>query len=330
MDKNDTTLTENPNEGPLKRLKLWISFRGDRIALTAGAIAAVFVLVRVLIWVDAIAVGANSYMALLFSGVVAGLLTLITVALTINQLILSRVFGTPQELSGKLEASRQFRNSIAELADRNTVPIEPADFISLIGETLHKRTTSLQEAIYEADGRQDTSEQLSGILSEADTLRNIDAEQMRDIDIIEIIIGSRHAQNISAADGLRGTRADQLSEDGQNDLDAVVDLLEALSVAQQHYKTLLLQQTLAQLSRYITYFGAIAIVVAALVPLVYRSMASPMLASQYLPWVASAGIAISIAPLAVFLAYILRLSIVAQYTLSVGAFVPPAEKAQDE
>lgn len=177
---------------------------------------------------------------------------------------------------------------------------------------------------------QDASGQLSDIVSEADTLCDIDSDQMRGIEVLEIIMGSKHARNISTANRLQSAYADRLSEDARNDLDAVIDLLEAVAIARQHYKTLLLQQTLAQLSRYITYFGAGAIIVAFFIPLVYRSRASAMVAPEYLPWVASAGIAISIAPLAVFLAYILRIAVVSQYTLSVGPFVPPAEKVEDE
>lgn len=131
-------------------------------------------------------------------------------------------------------------------------------------------------------------------------------------------------------DRLQGTYADRLSEDVQSDLDDVTDLLEGLAIARQYYKTLLLQQTLAQPSRYVTYFGFCGIIVALFVPLMYRTSASPMLGPQYLPWVACAGFAVSLAPLVVFLAYILRVAVVSQYTLSVGPFVPPAGKARDE
>lgn len=330
MSQNNTTGNHEPAEGPLQRLEWWILFKGDRIAITAGAVVAVFALGRVLIWLDVIAVGANSHIPSVFSGVIAGLLTLITVTLTINQLILSRVFGTPQELSNNLEGNRQYRNSIEDLADRHSVPTEPADFLSVIGETLHERTTSLQEKIDEAaNDRQDASGQLSDIMSEADTLRTIDAEQMRGIEVLEIILGSKHARNISTADRLQDMYADRLSEEAQDDLDAVIELLEAVAIARQHYKTLLLQQTLAQSSRYITYLGFSAIIIALFVPLIYRSQASPIVAPQYLPWVASISIASSLAPLAVFLAYILRIAIVTHYTLTVGPFVPPLEEVQE-
>lgn len=327
MDKSNSTAPE----GLIHRLEWWLIFKGDRIAITAGSVVAIFMVALALIWLDIISVGAVSYMQLVFSGVIAGLLTLVTVTLTINQLILSRVFGAPQELSDKLEGSREFRETIADLANRHSPPIEPADFLALIGETLYERTTSLQEEMSgAAKDRQDASEQLSDIVTEADTLRNIDAEQMSGIEVLEIILGSKHAQNISIADHLQGAFADHLSKDAENDFDAVIDLLEGVAIARQHYKTLLLQQTLAQLSRYISYFGFSAIVIAVLVPLIYRSGASPMVNPQYLPWIASASIAISIAPLAVFLAYILRIAAVSQYTLSVGAFVPPAKKVREE
>lgn len=318
-------------EGPLERLEWWLLFRGDRLVLTAGAVVVVFAMTRTLVWLDIITVGSNSYMSLVFSGVIAGLLTLVTVALTINQLILSRVFGTPKELSETLEGSRQFRRSIEDLADRHSAPTQPADFLSLIGAALYERATSLEAAVDAvAEDRQEPSGQLDDIVTEADTLREVDGDDMRGIDVLEIILGPVHAQNISTADRLQGAYADRLSEDARSDLDALSDLLEAVAIARQHYKTLLLQQTLAQLSRYITYFGFGAIVVSFFVPLLYRTSAGPMVGPEYLPWIASAGIAVSIAPLAVFLAYILRIAVVSQYTLSVGPFVPPAGTVREE
>lgn len=41
------------------------------------------------------------------SGIVAGLFTVITVALTVNQLISSRVFGSPNTLSSKFEGGKR-------------------------------------------------------------------------------------------------------------------------------------------------------------------------------------------------------------------------------
>lgn len=331
MGKSDTTVSDGSAKGLKKRFEWWVLFKGDRLAITAGAVVVVFALAMVLVRLDVVSVGPNSRIPLVFSGVIAGLLTLITVTLTINQLILSQIFGTPRELSDNLEGTRQFRKTIEALADRHSAPTEPADFISLIGETLYERTTSLQGKIDAAGtDRRDVSGQLSDIVTEADTLRNVDADEMRSIEVLEIFMGSKYARNISTVDRLQSAYADRLSEDARNDLDEVMDLLEAVAITRQHYKTLLLHQTLAQLSRYITYFGACAIVISILVPLVYRSNASSMIDPQYLPWIASAGIAIGIAPLAVFLAYILRIATVSKFTLSVGPFVPPAEKKREE
>lgn len=331
MGKSDTTVSGGSGEGLKTRVEWWVLFKGDRLAVTAGAVVVVFALAMVLVRLDVVSVGPKSYIPTVFGGMIAGLLTLVTVTLTINQLILSQIFGTPRELSDNLEGTRQFRKTIEDIAGRHSAPTEPADFVSLIGDTLYERTTNLQEKVDEVGAdRQDISGQLSDIVSEADTLRNIDANQMRGIEVLEIFTGSKYARNISTVDRLQGAYADRLSEDARNDLDEVMDLLEAVAITRQHYKTLLLHQTLAQLSRYITYFGACAIAISILVPLVYRSNASPMVDPQYLPWVASAGIAIGIAPLAVFLAYILRIATVSKFTLSVGPFVPPAEKKREE
>jgi hypothetical protein len=66
------------------------------------------VLTLALVRLDVIFVGDDSTISsLLASGVTSGLLALVTVALTINQLILSRVFGSPNELADRYDAATE-------------------------------------------------------------------------------------------------------------------------------------------------------------------------------------------------------------------------------
>lgn len=331
MSKRDSSVRDDKHkEEPTNRLSWWLLLEGDRIVITGGAVVAVFLLTMVLVRLNAIAVGPNSSMGTVFSSVIAGLLTLITVTLTINQLILSRVFGSPQELSDQLEGNRQFRRSVEDLTGRRSTPNEPADFVSLIGETLYERTTHLQDVVDDSGGEvPDRFGQLSDIVAQADNLRELDAEEMQSGEVLQTLLGPRYARSLTTVDYLRDTYADRLPEEAQNDLDAVSSLLEAVAVARQYYKTLALQQALAQLSRYIAYVGSISLLVAFYVALTYRSGGSTAVDPQYLPWIASAGVAIGISPLAVLLTHVLRIATISRYTLSVGPFVPPKEQIRE-
>lgn len=60
----------------------WFLFKGDRLAITGGVVGSVFLLTVTFIHPDIIAVGPSSSMPTVFSGLIAGLLTLITVTLS--------------------------------------------------------------------------------------------------------------------------------------------------------------------------------------------------------------------------------------------------------
>ena len=107
-----------------------------------------------------------------------------------------------------------------------------------------------------------------------------------------------------------------------------MDLLETVAVTRQFFKTLSLQQDLARLSRLVAYSGFVALVVSIAMALIYRPD-SVTVPAQHLPLVFSLAIGVILAPLAVFLAYVLRSAPIARHTISVGPFVPPEERADE-
>lgn len=314
------------SDGPLTGLSWWVLFAGDRLVLAGCAVAGVFALTLGLVALDLIAVGPSSAMPGVFGSMLAGLLTLITVILTINQLILSRVFGTPGELSDQLAESREFRDRFETVTGRETIPNEPGTFLSLLGEQLYDRTTTLSERLTDDAAAGDgADEELADLVDHADTLRGIDADEMSVTEVLERLLGSRTARNITIVERLRKQHGAPDSAD-RDEFDAVSHLLEGVAVTRQYYKTLALQQMLARLSRYVTYVGFVSILVATYVALIYRTNAAPAIDPQYLGLVASAAVAVTAAPLAVLLSYVLRIATISRYTLSVGPFVPPKEQ----
>jgi hypothetical protein len=293
------------------------------LRVSAVTVAGVFVLTLALVALDVVAVGPSSPGAAVFSSMIAGLLTLVTVTLTINQLILSRVFGTPRTLSDELDGNRKFRDRIEELVGRQSLPNQPGKVLPIIGEEMGEKATNFRAAAAAAGAGDERIEGLPEIEALAETLREINPDEMSTVAVIERLLGSRYARCIATVDRLR--EADRLSGDEQSDLDAIDDLLEGFAIMRQYYKTLALQQMLARLSRLVTYFGFVSILVAFYLTLVYRTNGSPAVDPRYLPWLVSAGAAVTLSPLVVFLAYVLRIATVSRYTLSVGPFVSPRE-----
>ncbi|WP_129114459.1 hypothetical protein [Halegenticoccus tardaugens] len=312
----------------------WYLLSGSRAVLAAVIVLGVFVLTLTLSETTLIDVGPSSRVApMLRSGVLAGLLTLITVALSLNQLVLSRVLGAPAELTGKLDENLEFRRRVEDLAGEPSSPNDPAAFLVLIAETLQERVAALRRAVEEASGDAEESDLAAEIESYADDLASY-AEHLREaegtdntVDTLLVIFGSEYATHITETRRLERAHGDRLAEEALEELDAILELLKAVATVRQFFKTLAIQQDLARLSRRLIYLGLLAVLAAYYLTLVYREVPSTTIPVSSLSLVASAGTAIVFSPIALLLSYLLRVGTVSLYTVSVGTFVPPEEQA---
>lgn len=319
-------------DSPLDRAAYWLLVSGNRFVVGALAAAALFVATFALVALDLVAVGPDSNARSVFgSGFVAGILTVITIALSINQLILSRVFGTPDELTDRLEGSRDFRERLRELADEPSAPNDPGEFLGLIAATLDDRTSALREAIEDSEWDQpdEVDRYLDGIEEYA---RSIDEDVEPDattMEVLDVILASDYARNLTATEHVANKFADELSPTARTHLDAVDGLLELVTVTRQLFKTVALQQDFARLARVVAYTGLLSLFVSVVLGLLYRTNAVTV-PEGTLPLVVSAGLAVIVVPLTVFLAYILRAATIARYTVSVGAFTPHEAFSEEE
>jgi hypothetical protein len=284
--------------------------------------------VAALVSAGVLAVGPNSSAATIFgSGLTSGVVTLVTVALSINQLVLSRVFGSITELTDRLDGSRDLRQSVEEIAGVPSSPNDPADFLSMIATTLSERASRLL-AMGESADWGSTAGITSALHDFVEYGQSIDdrlESNSKVTDILGVVLGPEYATNMTAVHHLQNEYATSLPEDAREEFRAIEELLESIAVVRQFYKTIAIQQDFAELSRLIVYSGLIALLSAISLTLVYRTN-SVTLPVSVLPVVVSVGIGVIVAPLALFVAYILRAATVARQTVSVGPFVPPENR----
>ncbi|WP_435154164.1 hypothetical protein [Haladaptatus sp. DFWS20] len=318
----DESVVDTDDDGGIAE---WVLLSGNRFVLTAGICVAVVATLAVLAAIGVISVGLKSSVrSLLSSGIASGLLTLITVALSINQLILSRVFGSPNELADRLDGTLEFRRNVEAIAGRSSSPTDPTDFLGLIFETLHNRTTDFDLPSI-AD---ETGDYQAKLASYTETL----ADRVRDEDdmvgVLAQIIGTEYAEFMAATRYVRNEFDDDLSDSARSGLEDVFELLKSIAIARQYFKTLAIQQDLARLSRFIAYSGLAAFVTTICLTLLYKSSSGAYIGQPALSIVVILGFGVIVSPLAVLISYILRVATIARYTVSVGPFVPPKEEAE--
>jgi hypothetical protein len=314
------------------RFARWVFIDANRLVLSGVVVVGVFALTEALLYADVITVGPESTVKTMFgSGVVSGLFTLITVALTINQLISSRVFGSPNTLRERYQGADELRRSVERVTGGSPGPVDIVAFISLLGEELERLAWRLEERAREPPGDvpEMVSEYVADLSQYASTVSDVSRE-MEPAAVTSALAGSDYARFVSRTDELVSDHADRLSESAEETLDDVARMMEALAVSRQYFKTITIQQELAALSRHIIFTGLPALLVAFYVTLTYRTSPTSVLDPSLLPLAVGAAIAVVTAPLVVLMVYILRIATIMRYTVSVGPFAPPTEWPWDE
>lgn len=320
------TATTVHDEGTAwERTAGWVLLTGDRRVLAGGLVVGITSLIWALIAVDVLAVGPDSSVASLFgSGLTAGVVTLLTIALSINQLVLSRVFGSVDVLENRLSGSRELRQRVESNAEVPSSPNDPAAFLSLVATTLTSRANGVVASAN--TGEWEPPEPLRNAVAAIATYgENLNESLESNADmttVLDVILGPEYAVNIAAVQHLQTEYAASIPTDVVGEFEAIEELLESIAIVRQFYKTIAIQQDLATLSRLLVYSGVTALVTVISVTLIYQT-SSVTLPEAVLPYVVSGGIGIIVAPLALFVAYILRAATVARQTVSVGPFVPP-------
>lgn len=315
--------------GPVETALHWLVLDGNRLVVAATLVAAVFAVFYGLVTVGAVSVGPESSAATVFgSGLTSGTVTLVTIALSINQLVLSRVFGSTNELLDRLDGTRDLRERVADRAALPVTPNDPAEFLSLVARTLRARASDLREEIEgEEWAGDDVRAYLDDVIAYGENIDDHVESGTNIVDALAVILGTEYAQNMTATRHLKRRYGDRLSDEAADAADAVLDLLEAVAITRQFFKTLAVQQDFARLSRVVAYSGLAAFVAAVSLTLVYMTD-GVTLPPAVLPPVVSVGIAVVATPLSAFIAYVLRAATIARHTVSVGPFVPPESRSE--
>lgn len=321
----ETVSAAAEQDATLSRVSDWVLLEGDRRPVGAGIVAVLVGAFVALLAVDVLAVRPGSAVATVFgSGLTSGIVTLLTIALSINQLILSRVFGSPNTLRSRLDGSRELRQGVEELADVHSSSNDPATFLSLLARTLAERAATAARLVDDAEGDRSVVNSLEDVAAYGRSIDDQVDPETPVVNILGVIVGPEYAINVRAVHDIRGAHGDSLPATAQEELEAVEDLLEYVAIVRQFFKTIALQQDFGTLSRWLVYSGLLALLATVSLTLVYLPGTSTLSASV-LQVVVPVTFGLVITPLALFSAYILRAATVAYRAVSVGPFVPPGE-----
>ncbi|WP_435174702.1 hypothetical protein [Halorussus sp. AFM4] len=315
------------------RIWEWVLLEGNRFVVAGGMAGAIAVFIYALAVADVVALGPQSNVrTLLSSGLASGLLTLVTVALSINQLLLSRVFGPPEEFVTRLSGTQDFRERVSRAADASLYENDPEEFLDRIAEAIQDRAENLTDELPDdaPDELVDFVDEVAGYAENVSATIESDAPTGRSntMDVLSTLLGPEYARALTTIPRLQDEYEDQLSADARVEFEALLELVKSVAVFRQFLKTLAVQQDLARLSRLVAYTGVVALAIVFAMALTYTASSGALVSEDVLQPLVSLGLGVAAMPLTLLVSYVIRVATISRYTVSVGSFIPPEERFQ--
>ncbi|MFC7142003.1 hypothetical protein ACFQMA_19475 [Halosimplex aquaticum] len=311
------------------RARRWLLLEGDRWRLVALMVAGVGGGTFLLSLVDAVGVAEGSFVATTFGAAISGLFSFVPIVIAVNQLTVSRLFGSPEQFRQQVQDVDAFRREFEDDHPTESVsPTEPAKFLALAVEVVANQADALERSVETVDGdARGVVDAYVAVVREQVThvSEHLDGSHQPLIEVLPPMMGDSYSRNVNDARRIRDRFSGELPVDARDRLEDLEESFVALAVLRQYFKALYLTQELSYLSRLIGYTGVGAFVVATLVIMAFANGqplgGHPILLDGLL----SAAFAAIFLPFAVLLSFILRVATIAKRTAAPGPFTPERE-----
>lgn len=317
--------------GRWNKVREWVLLDGSRLIVAGGLLAVILVVYSALEFVGFTAVQEFSALSAAFGAFVSGNLTLITVVLSINQLVLSRALGGVGGLEENIENVSTYRERVRRETAQEVTPEEPAAFLELLLRSTRDEATRLRRSTDASNQelRSDVETVTERLVDHVDhVISLLDRPGTGVFGALASTLSTNYARELNAIRRIEVRYDDELPAEATEALDNITRRIKDVDIARQYFKMMYLQEELSYFSRLLLYVGVPAefITVAALIAM-SQSGATLSGLPVTLPLLAPIIVTIAFAPLAMLFSFILRVATVAQNTISPAQFTTPREQS---
>ncbi len=307
----------------------WFLFGASRLTVTGVLTIACFVLLTVFSMVDLpfqSLLSDGDTIETLFQTLIGVLITGMTLVVSINQLVLSEEFGSLGRQRERMDKSMTFRKD-SEREFQWTGPPEPNRFLSTLINTSVDRAKAVQEAVKGNPDPllRDRADQLvDRIATSADEITDeLEDAPFGEFTIMQAALSYNYSWKIYLVRRLYWEHQESLSEDEQDAIDDLVDILELFGPAEEFFKAHYLQWELVNLSRRILYTGVPALIVSIYAALYLKPevVSGSIFTVPVLVWLINSGVTFALIPFFIFTAYVFRTASIAKESGAIGPFV---------
>lgn len=255
-----------------------------------------------------------TYMA---SALITGNITLITIVVAINQVILSQELESPGSLRDEIERTAEYRQVAL---DQETTPTNPSDFLHQLFQQTCQDAFSLEDLLPR------TSDPASDhLITDLPNYCKRISDQLESASgnlshVVVPILGVNYGDDIRRCHQLQAKYGEDDHEQLHRTLDQLTSDLENLDVARQYFTTIFMKEELATLSQTLLYVGifAVSAPIALLFELTTYTGSSPPMPNLFIPSLLT--LSVGLLPLAFLIAFILRVATVAKEIAAISPF----------
>lgn len=306
----------------------WFLLNGDRLHVTALTVVGLFAVVTAVVRSGLVPLRSVDPLFYVFGGMISGNLTVVTVVVAINQLLLSRELYTPGEMEARIGGAIDYRDDIRDTVGR-VPPAEPLGFLQLLVETARLEAEALGHLAAESGSElRDVLDPLAADVAEktgevAGVLRQSDPETFR---VLSATLTTNYSSQVRGLRNVHFEHDDRLPDDVETSIERLVRHLENVDVARQYFKAVYIQEELAAMSRQLFYVGLAALVVLTAGLLVLTAPAGASVPRPYLPVAVAVVVTAGLAPLSLLFAFIVRVATVAERTVAILPFTTATQE----
>ena len=316
----------------------WVLVDANRLGLVAALAAVVYATV-VLVG----AFGPVTQRQFLLGGIVGGkayvelqtgAVTVITIVLAINQLVLSPDLGPLGRQHDRLSDAVSHRAEIADVTGVAPAPTEPSQALAALATATSRRASELRDAVATGEApdlEREVTEFTDHVAAEADRIAEVlSREQFGRIGMIGAAMHYDASRDSYQVQRFRQEYDDDLSDAQCEALDGLLDVLRVFTVSREHFRTLYVRNEFIDFTRVVLYTAVPALVVAHLAVQIIGPTAFPgsTLGVSNLLWFASGTFTVSIVPVLVLVSYVARLATLAETSLFIGPFMPGVDDVE--
>ena len=314
----------------LTQPRRWFVLSGDRLVV-AGALILVFALAVVTLSVtNLVAPSESTQILYLFQGLVTANVTLVTIVVSINHLVISRELNAPGELQDRIQSVIDYRDRVEDTTHQAAVPVTPSDFLVVLLDGTRETSQQLGGLVEELDSqpyREDVKALVAALTQRLDHIRRQNERSQSGIfSALASLLETNFSQQLHEAYRLHTVYEHELPDAGHDLLEELMDGLRQLDIARQYFRSIYIQTELARLSRVLLYVGTPVVGITLLFLYMTASNGDSPLSITHFQLLVPAVLILGFAPLAILFSFIIRIAAVVQRTVAITPFTTPEQE----